>query len=144
MNDVTIAIKVSNFSFTHDYLTQLLALNPSKIHKKNDSYFSGPPNNKKEKKYEYDYWEYRLHIKSNDVWLKIIIDKFIEDIISPRREAFGIIKEKCELEIYIGVYYRDISVGGLDSFSFESSILSLLGQLNIALEIDQYSFLSSA
>ena len=136
MNNLSIALKICDFKFDHEFLTNLLGIVPTDIHKEGFEYEYGSPLNKIIKKYESNYWEYRIHVKRNSVWIKTIIDKFVEEVIFNKIKAFESIKNLSYVELYIGVYFDTSS--GLDSFHFDHQLIKLFSELNIEIDIDQY------
>jgi hypothetical protein len=136
MNNISIALKVFEFNFKHEYIDELLGLAPTDIHIQGEDYFIGPPHNQLKKTYEYNYWEYRIFIENNSVWVKTIIDQFVEEVIFKKEKAIEKIKNDCGMELYVGINFSVKE--GLDSFHFDLPILRLLANLNIEIDIDQY------
>jgi hypothetical protein len=141
MNNISLALKISDFSFDNEYINNLLGLLPTDTHEKNQEFFIGPPHNRTKKVYESNYWEYRVYIKNNAVWIKTVIDQFAREVILSKKPAIEKMKNSCQMELYIGMHFNNED--GLDSFHFDANLLAILGELNIDIDIDQYLFTKS-
>lgn len=75
MNQISIAVKISNFSFALDYLSSGLNLKPTLAHLKGEDYTIKGPNGNVQKVYKYSYWEYRHEFRTNE-WVQALADKF--------------------------------------------------------------------
>ncbi len=73
-------------------------------------------------------------MKNNSVWIKEVIDKFLDEVLFRNEENFIKLKNKCDFELYIGIWFY----GSLDSYHFDTKSLSFLANNNIELDIDQY------
>ena len=135
MNNLTLALKISDFEFDHDYLNKIFKMNASAIHSKGQFYYTGPAHNQIQKSYESNYWEYRAHIMNNSVWIKTVVDKFVEEFILNNRDTIMKIKNDCKIELYVGINYRKDE--DLDSFHFDLPLIKLFADLNIEIDIDQ-------
>jgi len=135
MNNVSIALKLSDFELDPSYISNLLMLTPTDDKEKGQEFYIGPPNNRLKKVYESNYWEYRIHIKNNHLWLKVLIDQFVKEIILERKSLLLMIKDKCCLELYVGVEFSGND--SLDSYHFDLDTLRLFSELSIEIDIDQ-------
>jgi Domain of unknown function (DUF4279) len=135
MNNISIVIKASHFKYSPDHITGILGLTPSSIHLAGEEYLIGPLHNQLVREYEYNYWEYRVEIVHNDVWVMTLLSKFILEVILPRKDKFEEIKGECSFELYVNVLY-DNNVE-LESFHFDMDMLTLLTALNFEIDIDQ-------
>ena len=138
MNDVSIALKISGFDFDPKEISKIVHLTPNSTHIKGETFFIGPPKNRIPKIRETNYWEYRVNIVNNEVWIKEIVDQFIVEVIQEKKDEWNKIIRFVDMELYIRVQYD--SLEGLDSYYFENKTLKLLNDLNISIDIDQYGF----
>jgi hypothetical protein len=104
---------------------------------KGEEFYVGPANNRLKKIYETNYWEYRVHIKENAVWVTTIIKQFVKEYIESKVEALDTIKNKCGLELYVGLLYSKDD--RLESFHLDIDLVKLFSRLNIEIDIDQHS-----
>jgi|SRR5687768_7602373 len=130
MNDITIAIKIFDFKFEHDYISNLFGLSPKIFHRKGDSYEMGSVI----KVHDSNYWDYRIHIKKNNIWIKEIIDRFVQENMLDKENVFENLKGRCTMELYISVWFYD----NPDNFHFDSKLLSFFSKYEIDIDIDQY------
>lgn len=135
MNEVSIAVKLSNFPFTLDDITSKLDLLPTHCHLQGETYEVKSVEGIIEKKYAYNYWEYRYEFKGEE-WAQTLADKFIEDVILVKKETFKELSAKCEIEFFIGVnYYNEVNPG----FHFDLAKMKLLSYIGAELDIDLYT-----
>jgi hypothetical protein len=134
MNALTLVLKVTDFTFDLEYIERLTGIKPSKAVSKGMTYIVGPMHRQQERKYDTNYWEYRIHIANNTVWIKTIVDEFVTEILASKIQCWEKIKDDCMMELYIGVHYKD----KLDSFHFDRETISLFSRINLEIDIDQY------
>lgn len=138
MNNLAIALKITNYPFSHDFITNLLELTPTETHYKDEPYWSGPPDKQTPKTYKKNYWEYRIFIQYNEAWIKNVIDAFSNEVIIQKEQALDTIKDQCNMELYIGVHFK--TGENLDSYHFDIPLLATLARLKIEIDIDQFVF----
>jgi len=83
---------------------------------------------------EKNYWEYRSTKISND-WIGDHIDKFLEDIIAPKKEVIRRITEQFHTELSIVQYIYDSCNPGL---YFDKKAIKNLNECGLELNIDLY------
>lgn len=138
MNEVSIAIKISKFEIEADELTSKLNLVPTHYHYKGDSFIVNTGKGQLEKFYEYNYWEYRVEIRSNE-WVQLLIDNFIDGIIVDRKNVLKDLNKESSIEFFVGVnFYNEANPG----FHFEAKRLALLSEIGLDLDLDLYNFSS--
>jgi hypothetical protein len=138
MNNITLALKVSDFKFDPKEITDLVGLTPFRFFLEGEDYFIGPPHNRIPKIRESNYWEYRIHISNNNVWTKTVIDSFVKEVIEEKRTGWLKIKNDISIELYIGVQYH--SLDELDSYHFDQGCIKLLSDLSMEIDVDQGAF----
>ena len=138
MNNVTLVLKICKFKLDHSKIDALLGLSPTEVYKEGEAYYVGPPDKRTVKQYKHNYWEYRIYIKKNVEWIQTLINAFVNDIIVKNEKALTELKHECEMELFINVVY--LKGERLESFHFVTSLLNVLAQLNIQIDIDQYIF----
>jgi hypothetical protein len=135
MSELTVALKITDFEFEPSSLNEMLQLTPTGFHLKGEEYFIGSPERRLKKAYENNYWEYRISIRENTVWVTTIFNQFVKEVIEGKKELLERIKNDCLMELYIGLGYAKEE--RLESFHFNIEVLKLLSQLNIEIDIDQ-------
>ena len=138
MSVLTIALKITDFEFDQTMISEWLGLKPTAYYVKGDEYYVGPTSNRQRKIYEVNYWEYRISVKENSVWVMTILKQFVKEFVESKIEALETIKDKCQFEVYVGILYNKEE--RLDSFHFDLDLLKLFSRLNIELDIDQQVF----
>jgi hypothetical protein len=136
MNEISIAIKISRFDFETELLSMSLSLTPSRSHYKGETYTLDTSNGQVTKQYAYYYWEYRIEYKTEE-WEQSLINKFIDDIVTDRREELKKIKKNASLEFFIGINYYNVVNPG---FHFDARRLALLADIGFELDFDLYNF----
>ena len=136
MNEISIAIKISEFDLDIPEISQMLNLIPSHSHYKGESYNFKTSEGDIEKVYESNYWEYRFEIESNE-WVQIFINNFINEIILDRKNILQPISKVSRMEFFVGInYYEEPN----PSFHFEHEAIKLLSDVGFSLDIDLYNF----
>ncbi len=139
MNNISIAIKLSHFFVSLDILSEKMGLQPTHSHLKDETYSIKTHKGIVSKTYAYNYWEYRLEFNT-DEWVQDLVDKFINDILQPRKDVLMETSLDGQLELFVGVHYRDEAN---PSFHFDVISLKFLTEINAELDIDMY-FLSGS
>ncbi|MBF9255815.1 DUF4279 domain-containing protein [Pontibacter sp. 172403-2] len=133
-NENIVELKIFDFDIEHGYITDKLGLKPTRVWVKGEEYFFGDKGEGIKKARENNYWEYRLNNISND-WIGDFIDKFIEDIILPRKDALRRITEQFHTELSIVQYIYDSCNPGL---YFGKKAIKVLNDCGLELNIDLY------
>jgi hypothetical protein len=135
-NEISIAIKISEFDLDIKEISKILNLMPTHSHYKDDFYNVKTSIGEQKKKYEYNYWEYRLEFKSDD-WPQILVNKFINEIVDTRKDILQKISKRSRIEFFIGInYYQEAN----PSFHFEIQTINLFSYIGFELDIDLYQF----
>lgn len=133
MNDISVVIKIVDFDLSFQRISEILNLEPTKTCKKGDKYFVDSSKTV-EKIYQTNYWEHRLNIKSNTVWVKEVIDTFCKEKLYPKDNDLVALHGKCRMELSISIWYYN----SYDSFHFDLELLNFLAKHQIEIDIDQY------
>jgi len=136
MNEISIAIKISRFSFASEYLTAELNLQPTHSHCQGEQYSLKTAKGVVNKTYAYNYWEFRHEFKTAE-WVQPLIDGFVKEIIYPRKEVLKALSNQCALEFFVGIDYYGIVN---PSFHFESELITILSDIGAELDMDLYCF----
>ncbi|PIQ22862.1 MAG: hypothetical protein COW65_00685 [Cytophagales bacterium CG18_big_fil_WC_8_21_14_2_50_42_9] len=134
INENIIELKIFDFDTDHRFISDLLGLNPTRTWTKGEEYFIGNKRNKIKKTRKENYWVYNSINVSND-WIGYQIDKFLEDIIVPRKEAIKRITEQFHTEFSIVQYIYDSCNPGL---YFDKKAIKILNECGLELNIDLY------
>ncbi|MGB4775268.1 MAG: DUF4279 domain-containing protein [Daejeonella sp.] len=132
-NKNIIELKISDFEVEHEEITYLLDLNPTHIWIKGEEYLFGNKNQVK-KTMEKNYWKYNSTALSN-AWIGEQLERFIEDIIVPRKDALKMIAARFHVELSIVQYLYDSCNPGL---YFDKKVLKILSDCGLELNIDLY------
>ena len=117
-----------------DEITNLLMLDPHSTGIKGESYKIGPPNKRIAKTHHYSFWEYEWKDKSNDS-IGDLIEKFIKEIIIPKKDLLKRLISKCKIQLKIVQYYYD---GCNPGYHFNEQVISILSELQASIDLDVY------
>lgn len=136
MNNITLALKISEFEFAPNMVSDIVGIVASNVFLKGESYLVGPSENSIVKTRSTNYWEYRVHISNNSIWVKTIIDKFIMEVLDVKKDLWSKIKDDIDMELYIGIGFH--SDDELDNYHFDRKVINLLSDLKVEIDIDQH------
>ncbi len=134
LNKNIVELKIFDFDTDPRYITNLLNLNPTRTWYKGEEYLFGDNRKGIKKTHESNYWEYRSVNISND-WIGDHIEKFIEEIIIPRKSLLKIITERFHTELSIVQYMYEGCNPGL---YFDKKVIKVLDECGLELNIDLY------
>jgi hypothetical protein len=134
MNNISIAIKLSHFFVSSDTLSEKIGLQPTHSHREGETYTMKTPKGKVSKNYAYNYWEYREKFIT-DEWVQVLIDKFISDVLQPRKDILTELSLDGQLEFFVGIHYQSEANPG---FHFDVNNLKFLAEIKAELDIDMY------
>ncbi|WP_187264810.1 DUF4279 domain-containing protein [Pontibacter beigongshangensis] len=133
-NENIVELKIFDFDSEHGQITDMLGLAPTKVWVRGEEYIFGDKRNGLKKTRENNYWEYRSTNISND-WIGNHIDKFIDEIILPRKDVLRSISEKLHTELSIVQYIYEGCNPGL---YFNKKALKAINDCGLELNIDLY------
>jgi len=105
-NDNRIYLRFRDFDSHPDEVSSRLNLKPSKTGIKGQSYFIGPPHNKIEKKWQWNYWEYTFRKVSNQ-FINEILTEFFALIVLPKKDKIKQISDEGLCMVLIVQEYFD-------------------------------------
>ena len=127
-------LKIFDFDTDYRRITDLLDLNPTKFWNKGEEYIFGDKRKGIKKIRESNYWEYRSTNVSNG-WTGDHIEKFIEEIIIPRKNILKTITAKFHTELSVVQYMYESCNPGL---YFDKKAIKILNECGLELNIDLY------
>lgn len=142
MNRNYLILKIIDFDCDPDEISRKLHLEASNSYRKGTRIYrrrlrdgsgkydeSGPSYLAK-----WNYWEYQVpHI--GDEWILEPLEKFIEEIITPRAVILKELSRSCDVEITVVQYYY---TGCNPGYSFDNKLLGTIYESGAALDIDVY------
>lgn len=134
-NENIIELKIFDFDSEPGQITDMLGLTPTKIWVKGEEYIFGDKRNGIKKTREKNYWEYRETNISND-WIGGHIDRFIDEIVLPRKVAIRKITEHLHTEFSVVQYIYEGCNPGL---YFDKKVIKVLN--DCGLEFVSFPFL---
>ncbi|MDB5012785.1 MAG: hypothetical protein JWQ25_987 [Daejeonella sp.] len=133
-NENIVELRIFDFDIDHQKISDLLGLNPTHIWIKGEEFLFGDKRNGIKKIRTNNYWEHRLTNITND-WIGKDVERFIEEIITPRKEVLKRIANQFHAEFSIVQYVYDGCNPGL---YFDKKALKILSDCNLELNIDLY------
>jgi Domain of unknown function (DUF4279) len=129
-------ISLSLFDFNSDpsEISKALDLSPSSTGIKGESYLVGPPAKRIQKIREYSRWQYEWKLHTNE-FIGDIIEKFIKEIIIPRKEKLIHLANSSTIQFQVVQYYYD---GCNPGVHIEKSSMEMLGAIGASLDVDIY------
>ncbi len=133
-HEITLSLKVVRFDdISHEELTELLSLSPTKTHKKGAPKNPGKPEGPTRK---YNSWIYEVPCeKSTPFEIQLA---HLLDIIESRIEAFKILSNQHILEIGCVLYLRYDSNESIPSIHLDSRYRDILKEVNFEFDLDLY------
>lgn len=132
-NENRILLAFYEFNYSPEGISDKLKLEPSTIGIKGEEYYLGRENQVK-KNWKSNTWRYEWNSRSND-FIGEIIEKFIDEIITPRVESIKELSLTSEVEFSIVQYYYDGCNPGVYIKKEHTKILS---EINSSVNIDIY------
>lgn len=136
MDKISIALKYSKFSDSIEGISNGLGLEPTNSNVKGERYSLQSHDGRIEKQYQYNYWEYRFVIET-DEWIQTVANSFIDEVVEPRKEQLKRIASKGQLEFFIGAELYGMANPG---FHFEKETIALVAYIGAEIDIDLYNF----
>jgi hypothetical protein len=129
-------ISLSFFDFDCDPkdITDELQLSPTSIGEKGGEYSIGPPENRIIKTNEYNYWQYKWSIDTNE-FIGNIITRFIIEIIEPRAANILSLASKASIHFQVAQYYYD---GCNPGVFINKECIKTLADIGADIDIDIY------
>lgn len=121
------------FLFSPDEITKSLMLEPLSTGIKGEKYSitKKQPFNKIR---EYNHWDYEWKLQTNE-FIGDIVERFIEEIIVPRKRIIKKLSSTSEIQLQIVQYYYDGHNPGIHIKSEHTKVLS---EINCSIDIDLY------
>ena len=134
-NKLVVSLKIFDFNYQPERLTEKLRLEPSNTFLKGDTYFLGQI--KIPKVSNYNYWEYSLNFTvDKNLWIQNVVDQFIKEIIRPRTDLLIELSYESNLELYVAHNSHD---DYHPSLHFKKEDISLLGKIGLELDLDLWN-----
>lgn len=140
-NNLSLSFQIHDSNMHPNEITKLIDLTPTEMYVKNDTFYIGPEHNKIKREHTSNFWEYRLAFTLDETtWSQNIINRFILEVIGPKKDVIKMLPSSCKMNFFIGInYYNTLN----PTFHFNSEDLRLLGTLGIDIDIDQYCWRDS-
>lgn len=138
MNKVSVALKISRFECSLEFISDKLGLVPTFSNLAGEKYSYLTPTGLVEKHYKYNYWEYRK-VYETDEWMQVLANQFLDEVVKPNRTQLKSLATLGKLEFFVGAKLYDLAN---PSFHFDHASLVLISEIGADIDIDLYSFAS--
>ena len=128
MNKNYVALKIFNFDYSPELLSEKLDLIPTRTANK------GEPYGQARGVFPWNFWELRWERKGSEI-IDVLVHEYVSTVISPHRETIRQVIDFCEAEFSIAQYYFEGHNPGIHLDSIDLASISYIGA---ELDIDIY------
>lgn len=133
-NQNHISFGLFGFDIAPNEISEELGLTPKSIGIKDEIYFIGPPDKRIEKVLNENHWKYEWKLNTNE-FIGDIVDRFVKEIIEPRKDPLKKLTRNSYLEFQIVQYYYD---GCNPGIHINKENVTILAELGASIDIDIY------
>ena len=133
-NQNRLSLVISGFECNPNEITEKLAISPTKVGMKGETYQIGPKDKKIDKVWPYNFWSYLQESETNQ-FIGELATKFIGEVIAPKVSELKEISKYSMVEFQIVQYYYNGCNPGLVVDKKSIQLLSIAG---VSLDVDVY------